>query len=131
MLLVKQGRAPETYELLRRKALNRVEQERKQGKSAPDYLEGIEPPWNDERQEVLDLYDEMMVQDFEERIAGIEMASATNRARKQKVLEKQKVGLRVKGVVRHNLGETYGLRPLLFIPPDQTPSLYLKFKPKY
>jgi hypothetical protein len=80
ILLVKQGRAPETYELQRRQALNRAEQERKQGKSAPDYLEGIEPPWDDERQEILDLHDEMMVQDFEERIAGIETASAAKRA---------------------------------------------------
>jgi hypothetical protein len=80
LLLVQQGRAPKEYERMRRKALNRAEQERKQGKSAPDYLEGIEPPWNDERQEILDLYDEMMVLDFEERISGIETASATKRA---------------------------------------------------
>jgi hypothetical protein len=79
-ILVKQGRAPEAYERERRKALNRAEQERKQGKSTPDYLEGIEPPFNDERQEILDLYDEMMVQDFEESIACIETASAANRA---------------------------------------------------
>jgi hypothetical protein len=79
-LLVKQGRAPEAYERERRKVLNRAEQERKQGKATPDYLEGIAPPFNDERQEILDLYDEMMVQDFEESIAGIESASAANRA---------------------------------------------------
>ncbi len=76
----KQGRAPEAYERERRRALNRAEQERKQGKSAPDYLEGVKPPWDDERQEILNLYDEMMVQDFEESIAGIESASATMRA---------------------------------------------------
>jgi len=47
------------------------------------------------------------------------------------VQENLKVGLGVKGVVSHNFGETYGLRPLLFILPEQTPFLYLKFKPKY
>jgi hypothetical protein len=60
--------------------LNQAERERKQGRSAPGYLEGIEPPWNDERQEILDLYDEMAIQDFKDRIASIETASATIRA---------------------------------------------------
>jgi hypothetical protein len=79
LLLVQQRKAPREYESERRKELNRAEQERKQGKSAPGYLEGIEPPWDDERQEILDLYDEMAIQDFEERIASIELASATIR----------------------------------------------------
>jgi hypothetical protein len=80
LLLVQQRKAPREYESQRRKELNHAERERKQGKSAPGYLEGIEPPWNDERQEILDLYDEMTIQDFEERIASIESASATIRA---------------------------------------------------
>jgi hypothetical protein len=91
-LLVKQRRAPEAYERERRKALNLAEQERKQGKSTPDYLEGIDPPFNDEREEILDLYDDMMVQDFEENIAGIETASAANWAMEEAERERKSKG---------------------------------------
>jgi hypothetical protein len=80
LLLVQQRKAPREYESQRRKELNHAEQERKQGKTAPRYLEGIEPPWNDERQEILDQYDEMAIQDFKDRIASIETASANIRA---------------------------------------------------
>jgi hypothetical protein len=80
LLLVEQRKAPREYESERRKELNQAERDRKQGRSAPGYLEGVEPPWNDERQEILDLYDEMAIQDFKDRIASIETASATIRA---------------------------------------------------
>ena len=80
LLLVEQRKAPREYEFQRSKELNQAERERKQGRSAPGYLEGIEPPWNDERQEILDLYDEMAIQDLMDRIASIETASATIRA---------------------------------------------------
>ena len=43
--------------------------------------------------------------------------------------ENLKVGLGVKGVVSHNLGETYGLRPLLFILPEQTHLYTLSLNP--
>jgi hypothetical protein len=80
ILLVKQKRAPQAYETLRLKALNEVESDRLRKKSAPDHLEGVEPPWNDGRKEVHDLYDEMMVEDFEQRIAAIRFSSAGKRA---------------------------------------------------
>ncbi len=70
-MLVKQKRASQAYEMLRKKALEKAEADRLQDKSAPDYLQGIDPPWNDGRKEVEDLYDEMMVDDFEQRIAAI------------------------------------------------------------
>jgi hypothetical protein len=78
-LLVKQKRAPQAYETLRLKALNEAEADRLRNKSAPDYLEGIDPPWNDGRKEIDDLYDEMMVDDFEQRIAVIRNTSADKR----------------------------------------------------
>ncbi len=71
ILLVKQKRAPQAYETLRQEALEKAKVDRLLDKSTPDYLEGVDPPWNDGRKEVEDLYDEMMVEDFEQRIAAI------------------------------------------------------------
>jgi hypothetical protein len=42
LLLVEQRKAPREYEFQRSKELNQAERERKQGRSAPGYLEGIE-----------------------------------------------------------------------------------------
>jgi hypothetical protein len=49
-------------------------------RSGPDYLHGVAPQWNDGRKEIYDLYDEMMVDDFKQRIAGIRSSSAGKRA---------------------------------------------------
>jgi hypothetical protein len=100
ILLVRQRRAPQKYEVLRSNALNLAEEERKQGKSAPDYLEGVDPPWNDGRKEVHDLYDEMMVEDFKLRITSIRASSADKRAMEEaERAEKAKGG--PWGQVRH------------------------------
>jgi hypothetical protein len=71
ILLVKQKRAPREYLTLRQEALDEAEAKRLRDKSTPDYLEGVNPPWNDGRKDVEDLYDEMMVEDFKKRIAAI------------------------------------------------------------
>jgi hypothetical protein len=75
ILLVKQRRAPQAYETLRQEALEKAEVDRLLDKSTPDYLEGVDPPWNDGRKEVEDLYDDMMVEEFEQRIAAIHTSS--------------------------------------------------------
>ncbi len=103
---------------MRLKALNDAEAERLRNKSAPDYLEGVEPPWNDGRKEIDDLYDEMMVEEFERRIASIRFSGAGKRALED--AEKARDGPGVTAVVSHNFGATYGLATThLFTTPDQ------------
>ncbi len=56
---------------MRQEALEEAEANRLKDNSTPDYLEGVNPPWNNGRKEVEDLYDTMMVEDFKKRIADI------------------------------------------------------------
>jgi hypothetical protein len=51
-----------------------------QGKSGPDYLDSIQPPWNDGRKEIIELHDEYMIEVFGQRIAVIKASSAGKRA---------------------------------------------------
>ncbi len=49
-------------------------------KSTPDYLEGVDPPWNEGRTEGENLYDEMMVEDFKKMIADIRNSGDNRRS---------------------------------------------------
>jgi hypothetical protein len=80
ILLVKQKRAPREYLNLRQEALEEAEANRMMDKSTPDYLEVVEPPWNDGRKEIEDLYDKMMVEDFKKRIADVRSSDDTRRS---------------------------------------------------
>jgi hypothetical protein len=71
ILLVQQNRAPREYLTFRREALDEAEANRLKDNSTPDYLEGVNPPWNNGSDEVVSLYDKMMVEEFRKRIAKI------------------------------------------------------------
>ena len=80
ILLVRQKRAPREYLDLRKEALDEAEADRMLDKPTPDYLEGVNPPWNDGRKETEDLYDKMMVEEFKKRIADTRSGNDNRRA---------------------------------------------------
>jgi hypothetical protein len=80
IILVKQKRAPREYLILRQKALDEAEANRLKDKSTPDYLEGVNPPWNNGRKEVDDLYNKMMAEEFKSRIANIRNSDDNRRS---------------------------------------------------
>ncbi len=65
---------------MRQEALDEAEANRLKDNSTPDYLEGVNPPWNNDRKEVDDLYDKMMVEEFKSRIAGIRNSDDNRRS---------------------------------------------------
>ncbi len=71
----------------------------------PEWLEDATPPWNSERSEAVELYNEMMVEDFKQRIRDIRARSVAMYALSDaEQVIKQKVGLGVKVAVSYNFG---------------------------
>jgi len=93
ILLVQQNRAPREYLILRQEALDEAEANRLKDNSTPDYLEGVNPPWNNGRGEIDSLYDKMMVEEFRKRIAKIRNSDDNGRSSEEsRKAEKAKGG---------------------------------------
>jgi hypothetical protein len=79
--LIKQNQAPAAFTIEQQLVLNRAETSRLTQGPTPRWLDRAIPPWNVERGEAIECYNDMMVEDFKQRIRDIRARSVSMQAR--------------------------------------------------
>ncbi len=79
--LIKQNQAPDAFTIERQRVLNRAETARLTQGPTPKWLERATPPWDSESGEAIECYNDMMVEDFKQRIREIRARSVSMRVR--------------------------------------------------
>jgi hypothetical protein len=69
--LIKQNQAPDAFTIERQRVLTKAETNRLTQMPTPRWLERVRPPWDSEKDEVIQCYNEMMMEDFKQRIREI------------------------------------------------------------
>jgi hypothetical protein len=79
--LIRQNQAPDAFTIERQRVLNRAETNRLTQLPTPRWLDRATPPWDSERGEAIECYNDMMVEDFKQRIRDIRARSVSMRVR--------------------------------------------------
>jgi hypothetical protein len=69
--LIRQNQAPDAFTIERQRVLTRAETNRLTQRPTPRWLDRVRPPWDSEKDDVIQCYNEMMVEDFKQRIREI------------------------------------------------------------
>jgi hypothetical protein len=82
--LIRQGKAPDAFTIERQRVLNRAETNRLTQLPTPRWLDRVHPPWDSERGEAIQCYNDMMVEDIKQRIREIRARSVDEKLAKAK-----------------------------------------------
>ncbi len=82
--LIRQNQAPDAFTIERERVLNRAETNRLTQMPTPRWFHRVHPPWDSARGEAIQCYNDMMVEDFKQRIKEIRARSVAEKLAKAK-----------------------------------------------
>jgi hypothetical protein len=82
--LIRQNQAPDAFTIERERVLNRAETNRLTQMPTSRWLDRVHPPWDSARGEAIQCYNDMMVEDFKQRIREIRARSDAAKLAKAK-----------------------------------------------